>query len=154
MPQPAHPAKSQVIGHVSSSEAGQGPVQRGWAVVAQDNRRRRRRRDGARGSPLYEQDRKGEAEQWWQTRQPPGTRAMFKLGSLLDQQGKKREAKAVAAQSGSAGQQPWRRPTYEHHGPGGASGPGAYASWKWNWGNWKWDRNEETITRHPAPPDP
>lgn len=26
--------------------------------------------------------------------------AMFKLGSLLDQQGKKREAKAVAAQSG------------------------------------------------------
>ena len=100
MPQPAHPAKSQVIGHVSNSEAGQGPVQRGWAVVAQDNRRRRRRRDGARGSPLYEQGRKGEAEQWWQTRQPPGTRAMFKLGSLLDQQGKKREAKAVAAQSG------------------------------------------------------
>jgi hypothetical protein len=59
--------------------------------------------------------------------------AMLKLGSLLDQQGKKREAKAVAAQSGSAGQQPWRRPTYEHHGPGGASEPGAYASWKWNW---------------------
>ena len=38
----------------------------------------------------------------------------------------------------------------EHHGLGGASEPGTYASWNWSWGNRKWGRNEEAITQHPA----
>lgn len=111
MPQPAHPARSQVMGHVSSSEAVQGG----------------------------------------KTRQPPGTRARCSSwGSLLDQEGKKREAKRWLRKAANAGQQPWWRPTYEHHGLGGVSEPGAYALWKWSWEIGSGGRNEEAITQHPG----
>jgi hypothetical protein len=72
---------------------------------------------------------------------------------LLPPRAGESRGQAVLRKAANAGQ-PWRRPTYEHHGLGGVSEPGTYASWNWSWGNWKWGRNEEAITQHPAPPDP